>query len=432
MTQTDSAMAPKHATIRELFVINTYWVGLSIMWNSLHPLILPAMLLNLVPETRKNTYLGLLTFAGLVIAMIVQPISGAVSDRWHSRWGRRRPFILAGTLVDFIFLAIIGWAGGLFWLVIGYIGLQFSSNIAHGPAQGLLPDRVPPEQLGMGSAIKNLLDMAGLIVASLLAGRLMDPQGRNPTVIMLVVILVLAAMATITLVFTREAPTGTRNSSASKESLRDLLHVDFRAHTAYWWLILARFAFLLGVYGVQSFAEYYVRDVLEVANPVLATGNLLAAVTLALLVFLMAGGWLSDRIGTRWVMAAASLLAALGCLLLMTARTPAQLVIYGSILGMGIGLFLTSNWTVASRLAPVEDAGKFLGLTNLATAGAGALGRLTGPLIDLFNNMSPGAHLGYTFLFLLGAVSSLAVLPLLGWIYRGSGSEKAAQAARTQ
>ena len=62
-----------------LFVINAYWFGLSIMWTSLHVIILPAVLLNFVPETRKNTYLGLLTFVGLILAMIIQPISGSIN-----------------------------------------------------------------------------------------------------------------------------------------------------------------------------------------------------------------------------------------------------------------------------------------------------------------------------------------------------------------
>ncbi len=135
----------KPITIRQMLVLNAYWVGLSFMWNSLHPIILPAVLLNYVPNALKNTYLGLLTFAGLFIAMLIQPLSGALSDSWASRFGRRRPLIVIGTLFDFIFLILLAYGGGLLWLFIGYIGLQFSSNIAHGPLQGLLPDRVPKE-----------------------------------------------------------------------------------------------------------------------------------------------------------------------------------------------------------------------------------------------------------------------------------------------
>src|SRR5512146_1123035 len=153
----------KPISVPQMLILNAYWVGLSFMWNSLHPIILPAVLLNYVPDAQKNTYLGLLTFAGLFIAMLVQPVSGALSDQWSSRWGRRRPLIALGTLFDLVFLALLGLAAGVPGLAVGYIGLQVSSNIAHGPLQGLLPDRVPPAQLGSASGLKNLFDMAGLV-----------------------------------------------------------------------------------------------------------------------------------------------------------------------------------------------------------------------------------------------------------------------------
>jgi MFS family permease len=76
-------------------------------------------------------------------------------------------------------------------------------------------------------------------------------------------------------------------------------------------------------------------------------------------------------------------------------------------------MFFSSNWALANDLAPAAEAGKFLGLTNLATAGAGALGRLEGPFIDIFNNAQPGQWLGYSLLFSLGAVCILLSTLLL-------------------
>ena len=160
----------KLTSFREMLVQNTYWIGLSFKWNALHPIILPALLLNYVPDTQKNTYLGILTFTGLIVATIVQPLAGAISDGWVSRWGRRRPLLVAGTVFDVVFLALLGWGGGLLWIFIGYIGLQISSNLGQGPAQGLLPDRVAPEKLGTASGLKTFMDMSALIIASLAAG----------------------------------------------------------------------------------------------------------------------------------------------------------------------------------------------------------------------------------------------------------------------
>lgn len=405
----------KRASFQKIVYLNAYWLGLSVMWNGLHVIILPAVLLQFVAETQKNTALGLLTFAGLVIAMIVQPISGAISDQWVSRWGRRRPLMVFGTLFDFLFLALLGWAGGLPMIAIGYIGLQFSSNIAHGPTQGLLPDEVPPDQLGAASSVKNLFDMGGMLIASLVLGRLVDPSSSRPAGPMALVAVLLAAGAAVTILKVREKPsTGLARPAGSKgirgqlSGWRESLRVDVRANTSYWWLIASRFAFLLGIYDIQAFAQYFVRDVISKENSVELTGNLLAAITLGLIAFAIAGGWLGDRIGHKRTLALAAVVGSIGCLLLLLARSPSTLLIFGSVVGAGIGLFLTSNWALANELAPAGEAGKYLGLTNLATAGSGAIGRLGGPLIDLLNNAHPGANQGYVALFLFGAVCTLA------------------------
>jgi MFS family permease len=407
----------KISSVGRIVVLNTYWLGLSFKWNALHPIILPAIMINYVPENLKNTYLGMLTFGGLVLAAVFQPVAGALSDGWYSRWGRRRPLMVVSALFDLVFLAVIGWAGGLFWLFIGYIGLQFSSNLGQGPAQGLMPDRVAPEKLGVASGIKTFMDMAALIVASLAAGRLLDPNGNNTTLIFLVLMGVLVISTGITVLGTPEEPTLRTGEPGEKKSwwqeLRQQMHVDIRENTTYWWLIGQRLVFMLGIFAVQAFAQYYLQDVLKVKNPVKTTGDLLAALTVALIVLAVAGGWLADRFGATRILSIAGVLTAVGMLLLRLAPTPGMLIAYGSVLGAGIGLFLTASWALSNRLAPTDQAGKFLGLTNLATAGAGALSRLEGPLIDFSNNAFPGIWAGYTGMFVFGSLCAVISIVML-------------------
>ena len=405
----------KPISLRQMLVLNAYWVGLSFMWNSLHPIILPAVLLNYVPDARKNTYLGLLTFAGLFIAMLIQPISGALSDGWASRFGRRRPLIVIGTLFDFVFLVLLAYGGGLPWLFIGYVGLQFSSNIAHGPLQGLLPDRVPQNQVGVASSLKTFMDMFSLIIASLVAGRLLDPVTRNPMAIMLVLIGLLAVSASITIFFTPEEPTHNHVRMDARAQLGEF-KIDFRQNTAYWWLIAERALFLLGIYGVQAFAQYYLQDVLRVPDPPKQTGDLLAAITIGLVVLVLIGGWLTDRFGAKRILYFASAVTALGMVLMLLATDMTGVTVFGSIVGAGIGLFLTSNWALANALAPSKQAGKFLGLTNIATAGSGALARLEGPALDSLNAAWPGLWVGYKGLFMFGATCMLLSILFLSRI----------------
>jgi MFS family permease len=384
------------------------------MWNSLHVIILPATLLGLVSEGYKNTILGLLTFVGLLIAMIIQPLAGAASDGWVSRWGRRRPLIAFGTGLDFIFLAFLAWAGGLGWLALGYLGLQLTSNLAHGAAQGLIPDLVPSAQTGRASAMKNLIDMSGLVISSLLVGRLLIPGTAHPVMPVGVIAVVLAVVTLITLLGVHEAPA---LKPGGRSKIRHALDEFFASiplalQGQFGQVVLSRFLFLVGVYGIQVFAQYYVQDVLGAENPIKLTGDLLAAITLSLVTFAVAGGWIGDRIGHRRVQFIASGIGVVGCVLLIWARTPSTLLIFGAVLGLGIGLFLTSNWALAIQHAPLEQAGKYMGLTNLATAGAGALSRLQGPLIDGLNAARPGAWWGYMALFLVAALG----IALSAWV----------------
>ena len=403
----------KKAKLHTLITMNVYWLGLSFMWNSIHPIILPSVLLHIVPEQLKNTYLGILTFCGLVLAMIIQPISGAASDGWRSRWGRRRPLALVGTGLDFIFLSLLAWSGNLFIVILGYVGLQITSNIAHGPMQGLIPDLVSNEQLGLASGLKNLLDMAGLIVASLVAGILLSPDDRYPTMIMVVVMGILLISAAVTFFCVKEEPTSDNSRNGNKIHIKQVFQIDLKANTSYFWLIVSRFIFLVGIYGIQTFAQYYIRDVMLAANPVKATGDLMASLAIALVICSLVGGWLTDKIGARLVIYFASLISAIGAFLLVIAKDIPSLTCFAGILGAGIGLYLSSNWALASQLAPREEAGKFLGLTNLATAGASAVSKLGGIPIDVANNAFPGHYYGYTGLFALGGFFALLSMLLL-------------------
>ena len=384
--------------------MNVYWFGLAFLWNALHPIILPALLLSMVPGPLKNTYLGVLTFIGLVVAMFVQPFVGALSDRTLSRLGRRRPWIIGGTAAALLFLMLMAGVDAFTGLLITYVLLQFASNSAHGPAQGLIPDLVPTERRGLASGIKNLFDMGGLVIASLVAGQLM--ASGNVRLAFGVIMAVLTVSTLITVIFTKESRAA--ETQAAEWRLGDVVRVEPRRYPAYTRLIAGRFLVLLGIYSVQAFAQYYIADRLGMQNAAAVTGNLLATIGLALTILVFPAGWLSDRVGRVRLNVFAGELASLGLFLLVFAQSVSALYAFGAIIGMATGIFLSVNWALATDLIPQDEAGKYLGLSNIATAGAGAVSRLAGPMIDGLNALRPGAFLGYPALFVLAAVSALA------------------------
>jgi len=137
-----------------------FWFGISFVWGALLAVTLPFILVPehagpgspaLVAPDAKNTALSILETAGLLIALLVQPAAGAVSDHLHTRFGRRRPMIAIGALGAVASLLLIAVSPSFIYLVGVYCLLQFSMNVAQGAYQGLLPDTVPPDQRGRAS-----------------------------------------------------------------------------------------------------------------------------------------------------------------------------------------------------------------------------------------------------------------------------------------
>ncbi len=131
-------------------------------------------LLDFAPEAPKNSYLGYLTFAGLLVAMVVQPVAGAASDRAGFHWDRRRPYILTGTVAALVLLPGLGLAGSYAAVFAGYCLLQVATNTAQGPYQGFLSDLAPPSRRGLASGVKSLLELTGGVGLARLAAHFMD------------------------------------------------------------------------------------------------------------------------------------------------------------------------------------------------------------------------------------------------------------------
>ena len=449
---------------------NLYWLGLNMATGSLTPIILPFLVARFVGDAVKGTYLGVLRSAGLLVAILVQPVAGLLSDRSTLRMGRRRPFIILGTLFDLLFLVMIALANNYWLLFAAVLLLQFSSNIAHGALQGLIPDLVPEDQRGRASAVKAVMELLPVILVGFTTAPLVG-AGRVTEAIGLVIAFLLVSLL-VTVLAVREEPlsetvqeplwpplqriilltlvfgvvttlfgglVGTVGRLLAGRGTLQLTGVGLaglvamagaivlgvwwsarigigrgaQKYPSFTWWVINRLLYLASVGSIQGFAQYFLQDVVRVENAPVATGTLLRVVGVFTVLSALASGWLSDRLGRKPLVALSGITAAAGTSLLFVAQGMTGVILSGVIIGLSAGIFLTVNWALGTELVPASEAGLYLGVSNLAGAGAGVVGAgIGGPLADFFNAYQRG--LGYLVIFAIyGALFLLSSATLV-------------------
>jgi MFS family permease len=456
--------------------VNIFWLGLNIRNTAVGAYFMPYLVASFVPESIMNTALGALRSAGLVIAMLVQPAAGLMSDRSTSRFGRRRPYILVGALFDCLFLAAIALSWNYWALLIAILLLQFSSNVSHGPLQGLIPDLVPEDQRGRASAFKAIMELLPVILVGLTIAKMLG--AGHLTGAILVTGILLLVIAIISVLFVKETPLPEKPTTPFWPPMlrvfgmlggllagglagllgggavggivylvtllfagRDLafsiavgvggavamiisvitgvwagclgtLGRSARQQSSFVWWIGNRLMFLAAVTSLQGSIYYFLMYAFKLTNEGASTvsGTLTAVLGVFILLSALVSGWISDRVGRTRLVFISGIVAAVGnLLLLVTIWIPEMLIVYaaGMMIGMATGLFMTASWALGTDLVPGEEAGRYLGISNLAGAGAGIVGAGIGGLVaDAINQY----YMGYGYFAIFAAYAVLFAL----------------------
>ena len=386
---------------RLLLGISVFWLGLSMLSDGLNTLVLPSHLLNFTTETNRATTLGLLTFAGLLVGLFVQPIAGAFSDQLRTRWGRRGTIGLGVVLMQAT-LIVFGFTKSLVGVLLSYSMIQVTMNLAQAAQQGFIPDLVPAQLRGAAAGLKGFMDVGGALLGFAVLGQLLDGGQIGPAVVAIDAVLIITLMLTLVLVREPQQPAA---PMPTRVTLADAFRLDLRQHRSFAWLVGSRFLFLLGTYAVGQFFLFFVADRLSLdpGRAAQEAGALLAGLTLITVLAAPLTGWMADRWGRLQLMLSGAGLSALGVLLLILAESNISILLFGELMALGSAAFAGANWALTADLAPPAEAARFFGLANIGTAGAAAAAGLFGPLVDWTNSLASGA--GYSVIFVLSALA---------------------------
>lgn len=171
---------------------------------------------SLIPLILKNTFQVSDTISGgimaidNVLAVFMLPLFGSLSDRVHTRIGRRMPFILCGTaaaVIAMLFLPFADNIGSLALFVTALLVTLIAMGSYRSPAVSLMPDVTPKPLRSKANAIINLMGAVGGVISLILISALVPKEGKPDYFpIFLIVAAVMALSVLLLLWKIRENP----------------------------------------------------------------------------------------------------------------------------------------------------------------------------------------------------------------------------------
>ncbi|MEU7582593.1 MFS transporter [Streptomyces sp. NPDC041068] len=371
------------------------WVG----WYGPLQILLAVQAEDLAPAgTSKEAVLAWVTGVGAVVSLAANPFFGAVSDRTTSRWGRRTPWIVAGTAGGAACLLLLSAADSVWWMAAGWCLVQLTLNAAFAAITAAVPDRVPRLQRGSVGGWLGAAQLLGVVVGT---GLVTVAGGTVAGYAACAVFTVAGVLPYVVRHRDLRLPAADRPPWQWRSFLAGF-RLSPRRHPDLGWAWLTRFLINTSNSIVLLYLLYFLRDRLNHGDPDEGVLILTAVNGATMLATVVVGGAWSDRLGRRkpFVIWSGALMAAATALLAVWQTWPGAIVA-AAVLGIGFGVFTSVDFALMTDVLPeAKDRGKDLGIINIANSlPQVAAPALAAPIVT---------HLGgYRVLYLTAAVTGL-------------------------
>jgi MFS family permease len=379
----DGARPTALLPISQLLRISAYWLGLTAIDAAVGLFITNRVEFDgLVPRDSVGQSLFLIGIGGALIGILIQPTVGYLSDFTVSKWGRRKPYIVFGSLLDVVFLLGIAMGNSVLVLAAFVLLLNVSTNIARGPFQGYVPDLVAEPQVGMASAMVGLMQVVGNVTGFLLVS-LAVGFGVMELSLVAVAIVELVTMASVVLRVGKGMPPKPREGRSWTTIAKEAWATDILRERSYVWLLFSRLLFLVAGSLLVNFVVIYLSRAFGMTK---AEANgmyvvILVAVVAANVLAIIPASRLSDRIGRKPLIFAACLGGAAGAAIIALTPSIPVAILGAALFGAANGTFLAVDWALMTDIIPRASAGRYMGMSNVATGSAAPISIALGGLV---------------------------------------------------
>lgn len=367
----------------------------------------------IAPDSKEST-LGLLLGLGAVIAIFANPVAGYFSDRTMLKMGKRKSWMVGGTIVGFVGLWLIA-IGDIKMMIAGWCLTQLGLNGVAAAVMALLPDQIPKHQRGVVSGAMGMCIPAGMISGFAIANHYMDNSQMmflvQPAILMLLVAVLCFTYAD------KETDPAAIAPFSFRQMFRDF-YFNPLAVPDFTWAFLSRLMFFMALATFFGYQVYFLMDRLGYSQAeipgIMVKVNLITSAIQIASSFL--SGWLSDVIKRRKVFIwTSAVLYGVGLLIVGYSDSYNTFLFGACVMSLSFGVYFAVDIALVTEVLPDEknNAAKDLGVMNVA----GTLPQTLAPaLAPLFLFAGGQTAPDYNVLFIAAAVyavfGAVTIIPI--------------------
>jgi MFS family permease len=360
-----------------------------------------------------DAVLGAINAAGAILSIFYAVFIGAFSDRTRSRFGRRTPWVIFGAVLYAVAFGIIslpssGLTIGLAYCV-GLIGL----NAVQAPVLAMVSDRVPEGFRATASAALGGGGVAGQALGMLIASFFITRMSLGFVVASLFAL----ASGWLSMALIPREPSATampREESGAKQVVLHALTPPTKGAGDFWKAFACRTCLIVAYQMITSYQLYILQDYVGLDKINAASAISVMAIITMIVSFVASfiAGPISDLLKRRKLpILVACVLYAIGIMMPWLIPNVMGMYLFAGIAGFGYGMYCAVDQALNVDVLPnKKDAGKDLGILNIATCAGQALGSfLTSMIVTVTDH-------NYNFVFptaiIISAVAGLVVVTI--------------------
>lgn len=357
---------------KRTFFVGLAFLSISAFWQ-MYDNIIPLMLQNTFGL--GETVTGVLMAMDNVLALILLPVFGSLSDKVNTPLGKRTPFILTGTVLAVIFMLLLPFADRRQSLVL-FLAALFATLLSMGlyrsPAVALMPDLTPNHLRSRANAVINLMGAVGGVYALIMIKLLVGAGDRPDYAPLFVSVAALMAAAVGILLITirenklrkeieeSERTAGVQAAESADESVPEKTALPKDVKRSMIFLLLSIFFWFTAYNAVTTAFSRYTRVVWKMEGGSFA--NCLMVATVAAIISYIPIGNISARFGRKKTILGGILIMAACYLAAVFVGAYHPLInIAFALIGVGWAAINVNSYPMIVAMSQGSDIGKFTG-----------------------------------------------------------------------